>query len=78
MYAIGWRDHCATLTANEAYDPVSNTWSARVPMPTARSGLAAAAVGSTIYAICGHRYGTPYCTNEAFDASRVLFVHIKN
>ena len=68
IYAIGGYDG-AELTANEAYDPVSDTWSAKAPMPSARGGLAAAAVGGTIYAIGGRRYGGHYCTNEAYDAS---------
>src|SRR5439155_601932 len=41
------------LNVVEEYDPASNTWTTKAPMPTARCGLAAAAVGGKIYAIGG-------------------------
>ncbi|MFQ6041883.1 MAG: kelch repeat-containing protein [Candidatus Poribacteria bacterium] len=42
----------------EMYDPVSNTWSTVVSMPTARDRLAAAAVNDRIYAIGGWNIGS--------------------
>jgi Kelch motif protein len=37
----------------EAYDPVTNTWTTKAPMPTPRSNFAVAAVSGIIYAIGG-------------------------
>jgi N-acetylneuraminic acid mutarotase len=45
-----WVKPTATV---EAYDPATNTWSARASMPTARSSLRAAVVNGVIYAIGG-------------------------
>ena len=43
----------ATLAPNQDYDPLSDSWHTVMPMPTARSGPAAAAVGGRIYAVGG-------------------------
>ncbi|MBI2973452.1 MAG: galactose oxidase, partial [Armatimonadetes bacterium] len=42
-----------TYAENEAYDPASNTWSSKAPLPTARHGLAAVTAGDRIYVISG-------------------------
>jgi N-acetylneuraminic acid mutarotase len=57
------------LDINEAFDPISNTWSARAPMPTARSDPAVAEAGGKIYAIGGEIYNNcaPDGTVEAYD-----------
>ena len=44
--------HQAVGTVEE-YDPATNTWRSRSPMPTARNHLAVASVGGKIYAIGG-------------------------
>ncbi|MGD0978070.1 MAG: kelch repeat-containing protein [Candidatus Bathyarchaeia archaeon] len=37
IYAIGgYKQGSLTLNTNEEYDPVTNTWTTRAPMPTAR------------------------------------------
>lgn len=43
------------LTGDRAYeyDPAADTWRSRAPMPTARHGLAAVALGGEIYAVGG-------------------------
>src|SRR5437016_5632135 len=56
IYAIGGvvgaQSSAADVNTVEAYDAGSNSWSAVVPMPTARSGLAAATgANGRIYAI---------------------------
>src|SRR2546423_12290840 len=52
IYVVGG---CASGRLNdvEEYDPASNTWTTKAPMPTARYGLAAAEAGGKIYAIGG-------------------------
>lgn len=54
----------------ESYDPSTNTWSTKAPMPTPRFGLAAA-VGADgrIYAIGGYTYGGITDTVEIYDPS---------
>jgi N-acetylneuraminic acid mutarotase len=42
-----------SLGTNEAYDPVSNKWTSRSPMPTARNHTFAGAVNGKIYVIGG-------------------------
>jgi len=54
------------LVTNEAYDPATNTWKAKTPMPTARGFLSTAVVKDTIYAI-GGGYPTSKSTVEAFN-----------
>jgi N-acetylneuraminic acid mutarotase len=52
------RPHRA-LGTNEVYDPKTNTWEARQPMPTARNHAAAGMVNNKIYVI-GGRIGAAY------------------
>ncbi len=73
IYAIGGLGtptgtYYPTLTTVEAYDPVTNTWTARAPMPTARY-LLAVATGSDgkIYAIGGKVGIEAINTVEAYD-----------
>jgi len=48
-----------SLSANEEYDPASDSWRERAPLPTARNHTAAAAVNGKIYVI-GGRIGAPF------------------
>ncbi len=47
----------------EAYDPLTNKWQGRTPMPTPRNHFLAAAVGGKIYAVDG-RIGTCFVTKS--------------
>jgi N-acetylneuraminic acid mutarotase len=49
--------------AVEEYDPATNTWRTRAPMPTGRNHFFAAAVDGKIYAING-RLGTSFVTSS--------------
>jgi hypothetical protein len=59
LYAVGGLNgdpnspggHLSTV---EAYDPVTNTWTTKAPMPTARSFLAIGVVGGALYATGGY------------------------
>jgi N-acetylneuraminic acid mutarotase len=54
------RPHRA-VSANEVYDPATNTWEARSPMPTARNHAAAGMANNKIYVI-GGRIGAAFIT----------------
>ncbi|MDE2292523.1 MAG: hypothetical protein KGL53_10615, partial [Elusimicrobia bacterium] len=56
------------LSNDERYDPAADAWTARAPMPTARYGLAAAAVGGKLYAVGGNASSSSYlATDEQYD-----------
>jgi N-acetylneuraminic acid mutarotase len=42
-----------SLSLNDAYDPATNTWESRAPLPTARNHAAIGVVGGKIYVIGG-------------------------
>lgn len=48
---------------NQQYDPATNSWSTKAPMPTARNGLAIAVVNNRIYAIGGATNFNPWTDN---------------
>src|SRR5206468_2134925 len=54
----------------EAYDPGSNTWTARASMSTPRYGLGVAAINGTLYAVGGENNGQ-LATVEAFTRAPV-------
>ncbi|OGP66167.1 MAG: hypothetical protein A2169_14035, partial [Deltaproteobacteria bacterium RBG_13_47_9] len=54
------------LATNEVYDPLTDAWETKVPMPTARGFLSTAVVNDTIYAI-GGGYPTSKNKVEAYD-----------
>lgn len=57
------RPHRA-LSNNEVYDPATNTWETRSPMPTARNHAAAGMVNDKIYVI-GGRLGAAFITRAS-------------
>ena len=57
------RPHRA-LGTNEVYDPATNSWEARQPMPTARNHAAAGMVNNKIYVIAG-RVGNAFITRAS-------------
>jgi N-acetylneuraminic acid mutarotase len=76
FYAIGgWQDGGNALSANEAYDPVADTWTSKSSMPTARRYLGVTATSDgRIWAIGGEDaaygdYGNAYATVEVYDPS---------
>jgi N-acetylneuraminic acid mutarotase len=52
------------LWLNEEYDPATNTWRARAPMPTPRNHHVVQAVGNKVYAI-GGRLGAAFITRAS-------------
>ncbi|MBI4409805.1 MAG: galactose oxidase [Gemmatimonadetes bacterium] len=57
-----------SVGTHEVYDPATDTWSRRAPMPTARNHLGAASLGGKIYALAGRVPGNATLTaNEVYD-----------
>lgn len=56
------RDMCVGV--NEEYDPATNSWRSRAPMPTARNHFLGAEVNGKIYAI-GGRLGSTFITRSS-------------
>ena len=55
------------LAVVEAYDPVTNTWVTRAPMPRARHALGLGVVNGILYAVGGQEGGVALNTVEAYD-----------
>ena len=69
IYAIGGLSGDVSVSNNEQYDPVSNSWTAEMPMPTARSGFAIATYNGRIYVIGGTVGNGFVGNNEVYDPS---------
>jgi N-acetylneuraminic acid mutarotase len=70
LYAIGGRqdiDFSRNLNANEMYDRETDTWTPRAPLPTARSGIAAAEFNKRIYVFGGEGSTGTFNENEVYD-----------
>jgi N-acetylneuraminic acid mutarotase len=73
LYAVGGRlQFVGPLSDLDRYTPASDSWVSLANMPTARRGLAVAAVGNALYAIGGSTgaapcEGTPLGTVERYD-----------
>lgn len=67
LYAVGGNNGATDLATVEAYDPGTNKWTTKTPMPTARSGLAIGVVNGILYAFGGSNGGTALTTVEAYD-----------
>ena len=71
LYAVGGRidgNYSRNLTANEAYDPATNRWEQRAPMPTARSGIAAAVLAGRMFVFGGEAPSGTFNQVEAYDS----------
>lgn len=58
-----------TCSINEVYDPLTDTWETKAPMPTSRSYMEANTVNNRVYVI-GGRMGAQYTTsalNQVYD-----------
>ncbi len=73
------------VTTNEAYDPTSDSWAEKAPMPTARHHHVSAVVDEKLY-IIGGRYGLSYAdhnfnnsnTNEMYDPAQNKWSNLKS
>jgi N-acetylneuraminic acid mutarotase len=58
----------ASLASVEAYDPLTDTWTSKLPMPTARSRLGVAVIDGILYAVGGfNRVTSARAVVEAYD-----------
>ena len=71
LYAIGGVSTSANdVTTVEAYDPGTNTWTTKAPMPTGRQLPGAAVLNGSIYAVGGLNASSGFtglATVEAYD-----------
>jgi len=70
IYAIGGRvqiDFGRNVDATEEYSPETDAWTPKAPLPTARSGIAAAVLGGRIYVFGGEGSEGTFDENEAYD-----------
>lgn len=66
----GWDEGRNVLGVNEAYDPATNSWSTKAPMPVPVRGAAAASIDGKIYVAGGAGIVNPYeCTLQVYDAA---------
>lgn len=69
MGGFGMSDeHSGHLKSAELFDPLTNSWSEGVPMPTSRTNFAAVCLGDFVYAIGGYNGGDLSSCNR-FDLS---------
>jgi N-acetylneuraminic acid mutarotase len=55
------------LAANEVYDPATDRWQTRTPVPTPRSGIAAAILEAKIFVFGGEAPSGTFNQVEAYD-----------
>ena len=70
LFAIGGRvdgSYGRNLAANEAYDPATNSWTTRAPLPTSRSGIAAVVLERRIFVVGGEAPSGTFNQVEAYD-----------
>jgi N-acetylneuraminic acid mutarotase len=67
------------LATNEAYDPKTNSWSQKAPMPTPRQHLAAAVLDGKLYAIGGRidSLASNLGSNEAYDPKSDAWIRLE-
>jgi N-acetylneuraminic acid mutarotase len=71
LYAIGGRvdgSYSRNLATNEAYDPATDRWQPRAPLPMARSGIAAAVHDGRIFVFGGEAPSGTFNQVEAYEA----------
>jgi N-acetylneuraminic acid mutarotase len=70
IYTIGGRidgSYGRNLAVNEVYDPATDSWRSRTPMPTTRSGIAAAVLDGIIFVFGGESTSGTFDEVEGYD-----------
>ena len=57
LYAVGGARGGGDLNTVEAYNPTTDTWALRRPMPTARESVAVGVINGKLYAVGGNANG---------------------
>ena len=60
-------ENCCELDTVEAYDPATDTWTAKAPMPTARGFVAAGVINGILYVVGGRSGNGFVSTLEAYN-----------
>ena len=70
LYAVGGLDNAHSssqfFATVEAYDPATDAWTTKAPMPTVRGFLDAGAINGIFYAVGGQNGGAMLATVEAY------------
>jgi N-acetylneuraminic acid mutarotase len=72
LHVVGGRlegSYGRNLDAHHVYDPATNSWAARPALPTARSGIAAAVLGSRMFVFGGEAPAGTFGQVEVYDAA---------
>ena len=66
---VGGRFNTFEFNTNlhDVYDPAADAWRPLSPLPTARSGVAAAVLAGRLFVFGGERAGGVFIENEAYD-----------
>ncbi len=70
LHVIGGRvnvSYANNLSAHEAYDPKSATWTQLPPLPTKRSGITSQVLNGKIHVFGGEATAGTFTENEAYD-----------
>jgi N-acetylneuraminic acid mutarotase len=69
IHAVGGRFDTFFYNSDlhHAYDPATDAWRPRAPLPTARSGVAAAVLGGRMFVFGGESGAGVFPENEAYD-----------
>jgi Kelch motif len=61
--------YARNLDAHHVYDPVTNRWTAEPPLPTVRSGIAAAVLGPRLFVLGGEAPTGTFGQVEVYDTA---------
>ena len=69
IYVIGGRlrSFAINLVKNEVYDPSTNRWEEKSPLPSRRSGIAGATVNGKVYVFGGEGVNGTFDENERYN-----------
>jgi N-acetylneuraminic acid mutarotase len=73
LYAVGGRldgNYGRNLAFNEEYDPATDRWRSLTPMPTPRSGIAAAVLGGRVFVFGGESTSGTFNQTESYDPAK--------
>ena len=62
---------------NESYEPLTDTWSQRQPLPTARSGMTSQVLKGKIFVLGGESGRGTFKTNEAYNPTTNIWKVMK-